>query len=115
MRRQFTGLSAAPKRRAEIISGRGAFPQGRSRRVTDGGPAGSENAGMSNERGAGNPSAVSPRVPGRGSSPQGQSGAKARQGCVADAQRVDIPVPPAGRLYDGVTEEGSRAGFWTSP
>ena len=34
------------------------------------------------------------RFPGEGSSSQGKSGAKARPKGVADAQQVDIPVPP---------------------
>ena len=38
----------------------------RSRRVTDGGLLGSENAGMSGERRESNSSAVNPRFPGRG-------------------------------------------------
>ena len=42
------------------------FRLGRSRATTPGGPAGSENAGMSNERGVENASAVNPRFPGRG-------------------------------------------------
>ena len=68
---------------------------------------------MSNERGESNPSAVSLRVPGQGSSSQGKSGAKVRQRCVADAQRVEIPVPVKRHLTDGVTKKGSRARFWT--
>ena len=46
--------------------GRGASRGGRSRWATSGGPRGSENAGMSSERGARNSSAVNPRFPGRG-------------------------------------------------
>ena len=46
--------------------GRGASPARRSRRATDGGAQGSEDAGMSNESGAGNAAAVSPRFPGQG-------------------------------------------------
>ena len=46
--------------------GRGAFPEGRSRGTTRGGPPGSENADMSNESGARNAAAASPRFPGRG-------------------------------------------------
>ena len=93
MRRQFTGLSMAPKRRTNSISGRGASRGGRSAGATLRGPRGSENAGMSNESRARNPAAESPRVPGQGKSPQGQSGAKARPEGVADAQQADIPVP----------------------
>ncbi len=59
--------------------------------------------------------AVSPRFPGEGSSSQGQPGAKARAKAVADAQRVDIPVPCHTAITNGATEKGSRAGFWTSP
>ena len=52
---------------AECINiGRGASPARRSRRATDGGAQGSEDAGMSNESGAGNAAAVSPRFPGQG-------------------------------------------------
>ena len=46
--------------------GRGASPARRRRRATDGGAQGSEDAGMSNESGAGNAAAVSPRFPGQG-------------------------------------------------
>ena len=49
-----------------IYIGRGASPARRSRRATDGGAQGSEDAGMSNESGAGNAAAVSPRFPGQG-------------------------------------------------
>ena len=66
---------------------------GRSRRATDGGPRGSENAGMSSERRARDSSAVNPRFPGQGQSSQGQSGAKARPRGVAEAQQADIPAP----------------------
>src|SRR5215208_4987848 len=63
----------------------------------------SENAGMSNERGARIPSTDCPRVPEQRSSAQGQSGPKARPKGVADGQRVDIPVPPHAVMTDGVT------------
>jgi len=43
----------------------------RSGCVNSCGAVSSENAGMSSERGVRNPSAVSPRVPGEGYSPQG--------------------------------------------
>ena len=66
----------------------------------------SENAGMSSERGVRNPSAESPRVPGEGYSPQGESGAKARPRGVVDAQLVDIPVPPCSRQ----AQESQRGG-----
>ncbi len=66
MRRQYTGLSVVPKQRTVLsVVGelsKGGEAEGRPFR----GPLGSENAGMSNERGAGNPSAVSLRVPGQG-------------------------------------------------
>ena len=66
MRRQYTGLSVVPKQRTVLsVVGELSMP-GRSRRATVGGLHGSENAGMSNERGARNPSAVSLRVPGQG-------------------------------------------------
>ena len=69
----------------------------RSGCVNSRGAVSSENAGMSSERGVRNPSAVSPRVPGEGYSPQGESGAKARPKGVVDAQLVNIPVPPCPR------------------
>jgi hypothetical protein len=77
-----------------------------AKRATFCGPHGSENAGMSSETGARNPRAVSLRVPGEGSSPQGQSGAKARPMGVADAQQVYIPVPPYNRIYRWGDKEG---------
>ena len=46
--------------------GRGASHGRRSRRATDGGAHGSENAGMSSERRESNSSAVNPRFPGQG-------------------------------------------------
>jgi len=67
--------------------------------VNFGGAVTSENAGMSSERGVRIPSAESPRVPGEGSSSQGESGAKARPKGVVDAQPVDIPVPPRARPF----------------
>ena len=65
--------------------------------ITSGGVDSSENAGMSSERRGRNPSSEYPRVPGQGSSAQGESGAKARPRGVVDAQLVDIPVPPYSR------------------
>ncbi len=56
--------------------------------------------------------AVSPRVPGEGSSSQGKSGPKARPKGVVDGKRVNIPVPLG--LSDGVTEKGRSAGDWLS-
>ena len=77
--------------------------------VTPRGPLGSENAGMSSDRGVRNPPAECPRVPGEGLSPQGQSGAKVRPQGVAEAQRVEIPVPSArgkDRRGDGEGQPG---------
>ena len=68
MRRQFTGLSMVPKQRIRTkvrVVGELSVP-GRSGRVTVRGLYGSENAGMSNESGVKNSTAVSLRVPGRG-------------------------------------------------
>ena len=59
---------------------------------------------MSSERGVRISSAENPRVPGRGKSSQGKSGAKARPRGVVDAQQVDIPVPA--HVSDGGTQEG---------
>ena len=57
------GTEAADQARP---GGRGAFRPRRSCGATHGGAAGSENAGMSNERGVENSSAVSLRFPGQG-------------------------------------------------
>ena len=75
------------------------------------GGLGSENAGMSNERGVRIPSTDCPRFPEQRSSAQGQSGPKARPKGVVDGQRVDIPVPRRIRLTDGGTRtaKGSQA------
>ena len=54
----------------------------------------SENAGMSSAREVRILSTVCLRVPGEGSSSQGESGPKARPKGVVDGQWVDIPVPP---------------------
>ena len=54
----------------------------------------SENAGMSSARRVRIPSTVCLRVPGEGSSSQGESGPKTRPKGVADGQQVYIPVPP---------------------
>ena len=54
----------------------------------------SENAGMSSARWVRIPSTVCLRVPGDGSSSQGESGPKTRPKGVADGQQVNIPVPP---------------------
>ena len=53
----------------------------------------SENAGMSSARWVRIPSTVCLRVPGEGSSAQGESGPKVRPKGVADGQQVYIPVP----------------------
>ncbi len=52
--------------------------------------------------------AVSPRVPGEGSSSQGKSGPKTRSKGVVDGKQVNIPVPL--NLSEGVTKEGRSAG-----
>ena len=54
----------------------------------------SENAGVSSASGVRIPSTVCLRVPGEGSSSQGESGPKTRPKGVADGQQVYIPVPP---------------------
>ena len=54
----------------------------------------SENAGVSSARRVRIPSTVCLRVPGEGSSSQGESGPKTRPKGVADGQQVYIPVPP---------------------
>ena len=53
-----------------------------------------ENAGISSESRARNSAVESLRIPGEGSSTQGQSGPKSRPNGVDDGQLVDIPVPP---------------------
>ena len=70
---------------------------------------------MSNESGAGNAAAVSPRFPGQGYSSQGQSGAKARPEGVADAQQADIPVPPRDRYDRRGDGEGYAGGVLDAP
>ena len=57
------------------------------------GALGSENAGMSSAREVRILSTVCLRVPGEGSSSQGESGPKTRPKGVADGQQVYIPVP----------------------
>ena len=54
----------------------------------------SENAGMSSENCVRIVMAENLRFPGVGSSAQGEPGAKARPKGVADAQTVEIPLPP---------------------
>ena len=54
----------------------------------------SENAGVSSASGVRIPTTVCLRVPGEGSSSQGESGPKTRPKGVADGQQVYIPVPP---------------------
>src|SRR6476646_6815517 len=73
------------------------------------GGLGSENAGMSNERGVRIPSTDCPRVPEQRSSAQGQSGPKARPKGVVDGQQVDIPVPRCIRLTDARTRKATEA------
>src|SRR5215216_4188860 len=60
------GAEVADDPRASGGHGRGASTMARSTGVNRCGPWSSENAGMSSERGVGNPSAESPRVPGEG-------------------------------------------------
>ena len=61
-----------------------------------------ENAGISSESGARNPTVESLRIPGEGSSAQGKSGPKSRLKSVDDGQRVEIPVPPKfGKMKQG--------------
>src|ERR671920_678573 len=72
---------------------------------TSRGGLGSENAGMSNERGVRIPSTDCPRFPEQRSSAQGQSGPKARPKGVVDGQRVDIPVPRLSAITDGGTRK----------
>ena len=65
----------------------------------------SENAGMSSERRVRIPSTECLRFPEEGSSTQGKSGPKPRPKGVGDGQRVDIPVPLADVITNGVTQE----------
>ena len=51
------------------------------------------NADMSSERQVRTLSAESPRIPGRGQSPQGKSEPKARPRGVVDGKQVNIPAP----------------------
>jgi len=90
--------------------GRGASISLRSGRGSGRGAWSSENAGMSSERGVRILSAGCPRVPGEGSSAQGQSGAKARPKGVVDAQLVDIPVPPCPRPFRTESAKGLPPG-----
>ena len=57
------------------------------------------------------PHAESPRFPVQRSSGQGESAPKARQRCVADGKRVNIPAPPldatGGRIAEGRPGVGS--------
>ena len=74
--------------------GRGAMYTGRSHSGSGDGLYTRENAGISSERGARNPSVESLRFPGEGSSAQGKSGPKLRPKGVDDGQSVDNPIPP---------------------
>ena len=67
---------------------------GRSHTGRGGGLYRRENAGISSERGARNPSVESLRFPGEGSSAQGKSGPKLRPKGVDDGQLVDNPILP---------------------
>ena len=49
---------------------------------------------MSNDSGVRIPTAENPRIPGEGSSSQGQSVPKPRTKVVGDGKQVKIPVPP---------------------
>ena len=56
------------------------------------------------------------RFPGEGSSPQGKSGPKPRTvSVVGDGQQVDIPVLPAERLTEAVTQKDSASGLMVEP
>ena len=66
---------------------------------------------MSSERGVRISSAENPRVPGRGKSSQGKSGAKARPRGVVDAQLVDIPVPLYARQFQSEIAKGMFRGL----
>ena len=60
--------------------------------MRNGGPYGSENAGVSSEMQVRILHTDSPRIPGEGSSALGKSGPKARPRGVVDGQQVEIPV-----------------------
>ena len=96
MRRKLSGLKPVTEawEHGSNRVGRGAMYTGRSRSGSGGGLYRRENAGISSERGARNPSVESLRFPGEGSSAQGKSGPKSRPKGVDDGQPVDIPVPP---------------------
>jgi hypothetical protein len=79
--------------------------------VTGGGRGGSANAGMSSERRVGIPSAVCPRVPGEGSSAQGESGPKARPEGVVDGRPVDIPVLLGSRRRRSYPSQAAAVSF----
>ena len=61
--------------------------------MRNGGPYGSENAGVSSEMQVRILHSVCPRFPGEGSSALGKPGTKARPRGVADDEQVDIPAP----------------------
>ena len=74
--------------------GRRASNTGRSHSGSNGGLYSSENAGMSSEKCVRIILAEYLRYLGEGSSAPSKSGAKVRPKGVADAQTVDIPLPP---------------------
>ena len=55
------------------------------------------------------------RFPGEGSSSQGKSGPKPRASAVGDGQLVEIPVPPAKRLTEAVTQKDRQSGLMVEP
>ena len=61
--------------------------------MRNGGPYGSENAGVSSEMWVRIPHTEQPRFPGEGSSALGKSGPNARPKGVVDGKQADIPVP----------------------
>ena len=68
----------------------------------------SENAGVSSARRVRIPSTVCLRVPGEGSSAQGESGPKMRPKGVVDGQQVEIPVLQYNRTVGTYEESMSR-------
>ena len=104
-RRQFTGLSCAPKRRdGTHVPSVGELPQrGEAGPARARGALRSEDAGTSSEAGVGIPRAESPRFPGEGSSSQGQPGPKPRPRGVGEGRRVDIPWPRTSVTTDAGT------------
>ena len=77
-----------------MLCGRRASNRGRSPSGSEGGRNSSENAGMSSEKYVRIILAENLRILEEGSSAPSKSGAKVRPDGVADAQTVDIPLPP---------------------